>query len=84
VLLDTSGLLCLHHKAEPFHREARVLYKQAHVRLTHSYVLAEFVALATAGREALARRSGSAAIIREKSSASALLPFKGGIDVDAS
>ena len=50
MLLDTSGLLCLHHKAEPFHEEAGALYKQANVRLTHSYVLAEFVALATARR----------------------------------
>lgn len=50
MLLDTSGILCLHHKPEPFHDQARVLYKQAHSRLTHSYVLAEFVALATARR----------------------------------
>ena len=50
MLLDTSGLLCLHHKPEPFHDQARTLYKQARIRLTHSYVLAEFVALATARR----------------------------------
>jgi uncharacterized protein len=50
MLLDTSGLLCLHHKAEPFHDQARMLYKQAGIRLTHSYVLAEFVALATVRR----------------------------------
>jgi predicted nucleic acid-binding protein len=50
MLLDTSGLLCLHHKAEPYHLQASMLYKQAHNRLTHSYVLAEFVALATARR----------------------------------
>ncbi len=50
MLLDTSGLLCLHHKPEPFHDQACALYKQAHVRLTHSYVLAEFVALATTRR----------------------------------
>ena len=50
MLLDTSGLLCLHHKAEPYHLQAGVLYKQAYNRLTHSYVLAEFVALATARR----------------------------------
>jgi len=50
MLLDTSGLLCLHHKAEPYHLQAGMLYKQAHNRLTHSYVLAEFVALATARR----------------------------------
>ena len=50
MLLDTSGLLCLHHKAEPFHDQASVFYKQARVRLTHSYILAEFVALANARR----------------------------------
>ena len=50
MLLDTSGLLCLHNRAEPFHGHARTLYHAAHVRLTHSYVLAEFVALAHARR----------------------------------
>ncbi len=46
MLLDTSGLLCLHHRAEPFHDQARVTYQTARARLTHNYVLAEFVALA--------------------------------------
>lgn len=50
MLLDTSGLLCLHHEAEPSHPEARRAYYAAHVRLTHDYVLAEFVALAQARR----------------------------------
>ena len=50
MFLDTSGILCLHHKPEPFHDQARVLCKQAHIRLIHSYVLAEFVALATVRR----------------------------------
>lgn len=50
MFLDTSGLLCLHHQAEPFHDEACRAYKSAHVRLTHGYVLAEFVALAQARR----------------------------------
>ena len=50
MLLDTSGLLCLHHKAEPFHNRARQFYSRARVRVTHNYVLAEFVALATARR----------------------------------
>jgi len=50
MLLDTSGLLCLHNRAEPFHDQARTLYRAVHVRLTHSYVLAEFVALANARR----------------------------------
>ena len=46
MLLDTSGLLCLLHKAEPFHKEAVASYQSARTRLTHSYILAEFVALA--------------------------------------
>ncbi len=50
MLLDTSGLLCLHHQAEPFHQEACQAYQAAHDRLTHGYVLAEFVALAQARR----------------------------------
>jgi uncharacterized protein len=50
MLLDTSGLLCLHNRAEPFHAQARTLYHVAHGRLTHNYVLAEFVALANARR----------------------------------
>jgi len=48
MLLDTSGLLCLHHRAEPFHAQARAAYQRARVRLTHGYILAEFVALAHA------------------------------------
>lgn len=50
MLLDTSGLLCLHHQAEPFHQEACRAYLAAPVRLTHGHVLAEFVALAQARR----------------------------------
>jgi uncharacterized protein len=50
MLLDTSGLLCLHHRAEPLHKQAQVAYKTANLRLTHNYVLAEFVALSTARR----------------------------------
>ena len=40
--LDTSGLLCLHNRAEPLHMDARTLYHAARMRVTHSYVLAEF------------------------------------------
>jgi predicted nucleic acid-binding protein len=50
MLLDTSGLLCLQHRAEPFHQQAIAAYKVARVRLTHNYILAEFVALANARR----------------------------------
>ena len=48
MLLETSGLLCLHTRAERFHAQARTFYHAAHVRLTHSYVFAEFSALANA------------------------------------
>jgi predicted nucleic acid-binding protein len=48
MFLDTSGLLCFHHRAEPQHADAVQLFKSAVLRLTHSYVLAEFVALAQA------------------------------------
>jgi uncharacterized protein len=50
MLLDTAGLLCLLHQAEPFHLEAWRAYDAARVRLTHNLVLAEFVALAQARR----------------------------------
>ena len=50
MLLDTSGLLCFHHAAEPRHSEAVHLFRSAPLRITHSYVLAEFVALTTARR----------------------------------
>ncbi|MDA1054600.1 MAG: PIN domain-containing protein [Planctomycetota bacterium] len=48
MLLDTSGLLCLLHKSEPFHAEACAAYQSATIRLTHCFVLAEFIALVTA------------------------------------
>ena len=48
MLLDTSGLLCLHHRDEPLHNEATSVFEAAWFKLTHSYVLAEFVALADA------------------------------------
>jgi uncharacterized protein len=50
MLLDTSGLLCLLHRAEPHHQRALDAYRRARARFTHSYVLAEFVALATVRR----------------------------------
>jgi predicted nucleic acid-binding protein len=46
MFLDTSGLLCFHHRAEPHHAEAVQFFRSAFVRLTHNYVLAEFIALA--------------------------------------
>jgi len=46
VLLDTSGLLCYVHHSEPQHQQAVQLIDSARISFTHSYVLAEFVALA--------------------------------------
>ncbi len=45
MLLDTSGLFCYHHRDEPQHADAAIFFKAAPIRLTHSYVLAEFVPL---------------------------------------
>jgi predicted nucleic acid-binding protein len=50
MLLDTSGLICCFDAGEQLHQVAVQLYDQASVRLTHNYVLAEFVALAQARR----------------------------------
>lgn len=46
MLLDTSGLLCLHDDSSAWHEDAETYFDAARTRLTHSYVLAEFVALA--------------------------------------
>jgi uncharacterized protein len=46
MFLDTSGLLCHYSRDEPEHTEAHRLFKSERRHLTHSYVLAEFVALA--------------------------------------
>lgn len=48
MLLDTSGLLCCFDANEVRHDEAVKHYGDASLRLTHNYVLAEFVALAQA------------------------------------
>lgn len=45
MFLDTSGLFCVVHRDEPEHQEAASLFRAARMRLTHNYVLAEFVAL---------------------------------------
>ena len=66
MFLDTSGLLCLLHRAEGGHAEAIELFDLTDWALTHSYVLAELVALATARgvprREALAAHDSLLAI----------------------
>ncbi|MEO1093473.1 MAG: PIN domain-containing protein [Cyanobacteria bacterium J06638_28] len=50
MLLDTSGLLCLHFSTEPLHTQACMAYQKATMCLTHNYVIAEYVALANARR----------------------------------
>lgn len=50
MLLDTSGLLCCFDGDEARHGEAVRLYDLALSRVTHNYVLSEFVALAQARR----------------------------------
>jgi predicted nucleic acid-binding protein len=50
MLLDTSGLLCIHHDFEPHSRSARAPFRAARRRLTHNYILSEFVALAQTRR----------------------------------
>jgi len=37
MLLDTSGLLCLHHRAEPSHKAAVKLFDAAEQKFIHSY-----------------------------------------------
>ncbi|HEY0173846.1 MAG TPA: PIN domain-containing protein [Pyrinomonadaceae bacterium] len=48
MLLDTSGLMCLFDLRDFRHADALTFYDTAPVRLTHSYVFAELVALAHA------------------------------------
>src|SRR5947207_2331150 len=48
MLVDTSGLLCCHHAGEPQFAKAVEFFNAASLRLTHSFVLAEFVPLCQA------------------------------------
>ena len=50
MLLDTSGLLCYLDAAEIRHLEAVTLFEAETLKITHNYVLVEFVALAHARR----------------------------------
>ncbi len=47
-LVDTSGLFCVHDADDPLHARAQLTFGSAPRLLTHSYVLAEFVALSNA------------------------------------
>ena len=46
MLVDTSGLLCLFDRSDARNEAAITYYGAADLRITHNYVLAEFVALA--------------------------------------
>jgi uncharacterized protein len=46
MFVDTSGFFCLYNKDEIHHKKAIDYYDQARIRITTSYVLAEYVALA--------------------------------------
>jgi uncharacterized protein len=61
MLLDTSGLLCLLDQKEKSHQAAREAFQLATEWLTHNYVLAEFIPLATVrglGRSEVLRFAG--------------------------
>jgi predicted nucleic acid-binding protein len=45
MFLDTSGLLCCHHAREPQFAPASTLFTSTSFRMTHNYVLAEFIPL---------------------------------------
>lgn len=45
MLMDTSGWLCLNDRRDHRHTEAARFYQNARMRLTTSYILAEYVAL---------------------------------------
>ncbi len=46
MLMDTSGWLCLNDKRDYRHAESARCYRNARLRLTTNYILAEYVALA--------------------------------------
>ena len=50
MLIDTSGLMCLFDVRDHRHSSAIRYFDSTTTRLTHNYVLAEFVALAIARR----------------------------------
>src|SRR2546428_3102942 len=62
MLLDTSGLLCYHHSDERQHAHAVTFFRTAPVRLTHNYVLAEFVPLCQVRR---LNRTGALAFVAD-------------------
>ena len=53
MLIDTSGLMCLFDAGDYRHSSAVKYFDSTTTRVTHNYVLAEFVALAIARRAPL-------------------------------
>jgi len=50
MLLDTSGLMCLFDRDDFCHEDAKTFFNASSFRITHNYVLSEFVALTNARR----------------------------------
>ncbi|MBD2554533.1 type II toxin-antitoxin system VapC family toxin [Limnothrix sp. FACHB-708] len=50
ILLDTSGLLCLQYEQESRHQQAVTAYRMATAWITHSFIIDEYMSLATARR----------------------------------
>ncbi|MBC8228719.1 nucleic acid-binding protein [bacterium] len=48
MLMDTSGLMCLFDRDDSRHEDAETFFNASPFRITHNYVLAEFVALTMA------------------------------------
>ena len=48
MLIDTSGFMCLYTRTEPYHHRAIMIYNGAMIKLTHNYILAEFIPLLSA------------------------------------
>lgn len=46
MLIDTSGFFAIHSEEDKRHTQADKIYESSRLRLTTSYVLAEYVALA--------------------------------------
>lgn len=65
MLLDTSGLLCLINRDEPWHDAAREFLDAAERRVVHNYVLAEWIALAHARKVPRPTALGYAAELTE-------------------
>jgi predicted nucleic acid-binding protein len=55
MLIDTSGFFALFDRADAFHDAAQTHWATARRRITHSYVLAEFIPLAQTRRLERAR-----------------------------